>query len=121
MFVGVISDTHDRLPAIDRALALFERRNVQAVIHTGDVVAPFAARRLLVWTGSLYITYGNNDGERAGLKGVLPQIVDGPLSVELGGRRILVHHFVEEPLAELGRRHGRVAVSAGAAPLPRPR
>ena len=38
MLVGVLSDTHDRLPAIDRALSLFERRKVQAVIHPGDVV-----------------------------------------------------------------------------------
>lgn len=95
MLVGVLCDTHDRLPAIDRALSLFERRGVQAVIHAGDVVSPFAARRLLAWKGPLYITYGNNEGERAGLKGILPQIVDGPLFVELGGRRILVHHFVD--------------------------
>lgn len=95
MLIGVISDTHDRLPAIDRALALFGERDVAALIHPGDVIAPFAAKRLLAWKRPLYVTYGNNDGERAGLRNVLPQIQDGPLFVELGGRRILVHHFID--------------------------
>ncbi len=95
MLVGVISDTHDRLPSIDHALALFQERGVEAVIHPGDLIAPFAARRLLSYSGPLFVTYGNNDGERRGLKAILPQIVDGPLFVELGGRNILVHHFIE--------------------------
>jgi len=95
MIIGVISDTHDRLPMIDAALALFMRRRVEAVIHAGDFVAPFAVRRLLQYKGPLYGAYGNNDGERAGLKKLLPQLVDGPLWIELGGSRILVHHFIE--------------------------
>lgn len=93
MKIGILSDTHDRLPAIDAAIAEFLRCDVEAVIHAGDIVAPFAARRLLLWKGPLYVTYGNNDGERRGLKTVLPQIQDGPLSVEVGGRRIFVHHY----------------------------
>ncbi len=95
MLIGVISDTHDRLPLIDAALDLFARRSVEAVIHPGDFVAPFAVRRLLQYKGPLHVTYGNNDGERTGLKELLPQIQDGPLFVELDGRVILVHHFVD--------------------------
>ncbi|MCC6751040.1 MAG: metallophosphoesterase [Deltaproteobacteria bacterium] len=95
MRIGVLADTHDRLPLIDRALALFRERGVEVVIHAGDLVAPFAAKRLAAWTGPLHVVYGNNDGERKGLKEVLPQIQTGPLFVELGGRRILVHHFLD--------------------------
>lgn len=94
MIIGVLSDTHDRLPMIDAALALFAKRRVEAIIHAGDFVAPFAVRRLLRYDGPLYVTYGNNDGERAGLKELMPQVVDGPLLVELGGQRILVHHYI---------------------------
>ena len=94
MLVGVIADTHDRLPLIDAALAVFAERRVEAVIHPGDFVAPFAVRRLLEFDGPLYVTYGNNDGEREGLKSLLPQLQDGPLLIELGGRTILVHHFI---------------------------
>jgi hypothetical protein len=95
MRIGVLSDTHDRLPSIDRAIALFRKQDVEMVIHAGDLVAPFAARRLLTWTGSLHVIYGNNDGEREGLKRILPQIQDGPLWIEAGGKRILVHHYTE--------------------------
>ena len=99
MLVGLISDTHDRLPAIDRALQLFTARKVEALVHPGDIIAPFAAKPLRDYCEQanikLYVTYGNNDGERAGLKNVLPQIQDGPLQIALDGCRILVHHFIE--------------------------
>lgn len=95
MLVGIVSDTHDRLPMIDAALSLFERRRVEAVIHPGDFVAPFAVRRLLQYAGPLYATYGNNDGERAGLVELMPQVQDGPLLVDLSGRSVLIHHSVD--------------------------
>jgi putative phosphoesterase len=95
MQIGLISDTHDRLPTIRAALEMFRRRGITTLLHPGDVVAPFAAKLLAAWPGTLHITYGNNDGERKGLKGVLPQIQDGPLYVELGGRQVLLHHALD--------------------------
>ena len=95
MLVGVLSDTHDRLPMIDAALQIFAERRVEAIVHPGDFVAPFAVRPLLAFNGPIHVTYGNNDGEREGLKKLLPQLVDGPLFVALGGRTVLVHHFIE--------------------------
>src|SRR3990172_12213524 len=95
VLIGVISDPHDRLQMIDAAHDLFARRKVEALIHSGDFVALFAVRRLLKYKGPLYATYGNNDGERAGLKTLMPQVVDGPLRLRLGGRSILVHHFID--------------------------
>lgn len=95
MLLGVVSDSHDRLPAIIAAITLFQQRGVDAVLHAGDFVAPFAARALLRWTGPLHVVYGNNDGERPGLRAVLPQLQDGPLWLDLGGRRVLMHHFID--------------------------
>ena len=46
MKVGVISDTHDRLPTFRQALAMFKRLKVGAILHAGDLVAPFAAKLL---------------------------------------------------------------------------
>ena len=101
MKIGVVSDTHDRLPTFRRALATSQRLGVDAIFHAGDYVAPFAAK--LIAPASLatptYCIYGNNDGERAGLKKILPTLVDGPLRVELdtpaGKRIIAMHHFVD--------------------------
>ena len=77
------------------ALQQFRQRGITTVLHPGDIVAPFAAKVLAAWDGTLHVTYGNNDGERKGLKQVLPQIQDGPLPLHLGGRRILLHHALE--------------------------
>lgn len=95
MLVGVISDTHDRLPKIDAALRLFADRSVEAIVHPGDFIAPFALKPLLAFKGTIHATFGNNDGERAGLLKLLPTLVDGPLFAPLGGRTVLVHHFIE--------------------------
>ncbi len=95
MQIGVISDTHDRLPAIRAALHCFAPLGIQTLLHPGDIVAPFAARVLSAWPGTLHVIYGNNDGERAGLKKVLPGIQEGPLLLTLAGRTILLHHFIE--------------------------
>lgn len=104
MRIGVLSDTHDRLDTLRRALDLFQQRGVSVLFHPGDVVAPFTAKLLAAFPGTVHITYGNNDGERRGLKALLPQIQDGPQFVELAGRRILLHHALEWCVpAELAR------------------
>lgn len=97
MKIGVISDTHDRLPTFRRAVAMFKNLGVEAIFHAGDYVAPFAAELIVPDKLSvpLYCVYGNNDGERVGLKKLLPDIVDGPLRVELGGKTIVMHHFID--------------------------
>ena len=104
MKVGVISDSHDRMPTLRQALAMFKRLKVGAILHAGDLVAPFAAKLLndpdLVGDTPVFCIYGNNDGERAGLKKILPQIIDGPMRIELptasGKSRIVVmHHFID--------------------------
>ena len=95
MRIGVLSDTHDRLPMIDAAMDRFRAVGVDTLVHAGDVISPFAAKRLAQFPGTLHVVYGNNDGERAGLNGVLPQIQDGPIFLDLGGRRVLVHHALD--------------------------
>ncbi|MEM9883488.1 MAG: metallophosphoesterase [Planctomycetota bacterium] len=104
MKIGVLSDTHDRLPTFRRALELFRRLDVDAVFHAGDLVAPFAAKLLTPDDGPLspstpiHVIYGNNDGERDGLKQILPQIADGPLRVTLdaspGPKTVIMGHYL---------------------------
>ncbi len=97
MKIGVISDTHDRLPTFARAMSLFKRLQVEAVFHAGDYIAPFAARLISAEAVSVpvHCVLGNNDGEKKGLKAVLPQVVDGALTVKLAGRTIVMHHFID--------------------------
>ena len=97
MKIGVISDTHDRLTSFRKAISLFKRMNVDAIFHAGDYIAPFAAKIISpdVLTIPTYCVYGNNDGERDGLKAVLPNLIDGPLVTSLAGRKIVMGHFVD--------------------------
>jgi len=97
MLVGVLSDTHDRVPLIAEALALFAGRGVGAVVHAGDICSPFAAKALRAVADRcpLHVIFGNNEGETAGLMTILPQLRRGPLRLELDGRKVLVHHFDE--------------------------
>ncbi len=97
MKIGVISDTHDRLPTFRRAVLLFQRLKVDAIFHAGDYVAPFAAKLIApeVLSIPLHCCFGNNDGERVGLKKVLPNIVDGLVKVKLSGKTIVMNHFID--------------------------
>ena len=100
MLVGLMSDTHDRLEAIDAAVEVFNARGVGYVLHAGDHVAPFVVRRYgalsCPWRG----IFGNNDGERAGLLRVSEGRIAGEvLRLELGGLPLLVCHRKEQGLA----------------------
>lgn len=100
MKIGIISDTHDRLTTMRQGLQELKRREVDAVLHPGDYVAPFAAKLLVdpevaPTEVPLHCIFGNNDGEREGLKKTLPQLQDGPWRGELGGRSVVMHHWVE--------------------------
>lgn len=73
--------------------------NIDMLLHAGDFIAPFAAKMLIdpqiAPQVPLHCIYGNNDGERAGLKNILPQLVDGPLHVQAGDCNIVMHHWIE--------------------------
>jgi len=63
MKVGVLSDTHDRLPAIREAVERFNAEGVELVLHAGDFVSPFVALALKELRAPLVGVFGNNDGD----------------------------------------------------------
>jgi len=54
MIIGIISDTHDNLPEIEKAVKLFNQKKVGFVLHAGD----FVARLLLINLKSLLANGG---------------------------------------------------------------
>jgi len=64
MKIGILSDTHDRLPTIDRAVERFNAEAVDLVLHAGDFVSPFTAIPLAKLKAELHGVFGNNDGDR---------------------------------------------------------
>jgi len=65
--IGIIADTHDRLPKIARAAECFNDLHVDCIYHAGDYVAPFALARFEALACPLVGVFGNNDGEKQGL------------------------------------------------------
>lgn len=98
--LGILSDTHDQLDRIRAALVLLESRGAEGLLHLGDIVSPFALKAVLKFNGPLYMIFGNNDGEKKGLRAIFPEIKDGPHVFELEGRKLGVAHSVEEIPAE---------------------
>ena len=108
MLVGILADSHDNLPALAKAVSLFNRKNVEAVLHAGDLVAPFTEREMRKLNMPVHITFGNNDGEKLGLKAVYgDKIQRPPLSLTLDNRKILILHEPDnlDAVADSGHYH----------------
>ena len=97
MKIGLISDSHDNIPLIKKAVDAFNARKAEFVLHAGDYIALFAVDAL---KGGLSCpfkgVYGNNDGEKQGLAKISKgNIVDPPLELELAGKKIFIAHSLE--------------------------
>ena len=86
MLVGVISDTHDNLPLIDKAIERLNLEKVSLVLHAGDYVSPFVVPRFKALNARLIGVLGNNDGDHEQLK----KQFDASENCELRGRFALV-------------------------------
>ena len=110
MKIGVLSDTHDNLVNLRRAVASFAARGVGAVLHAGDFCSPFTLQEFapLAEKGvKMHAVFGNNDGDRVLLVrrgGDFCDFSDGSATIELGGRRIVLMHYPD--LAEALQRSG---------------
>ena len=49
-------------------------------------------KEILKFKGAAYGCFGNNDGEKAGIRKLWPAVADPPCELRLGGRRILLTH-----------------------------
>lgn len=59
-----MSDSHDNMEAIKKAVKFFNEKKVKAVLHAGDIVSPFTVRAFQELESKLYLVFGNNDGDR---------------------------------------------------------
>jgi putative phosphoesterase len=99
MRVGLMADSHDRLPAIAEFVKLMQASGVSMLIHAGDYCAPFALRPIEEASMSLAGVFGKNDGDTQGLlakasAGFGAEIFESPHSFEVGGQRLLVVHDI---------------------------
>jgi putative phosphoesterase len=83
MKIGIISDTHDDIENVRRAIDIFNKEDVRYVIHAGDYVFPGIVMEFRRLNSKLIGVLGNNDGEKGQLLKAFLDI-DGDLKGELG-------------------------------------
>lgn len=99
MLVGVLSDIHDNLPNLERALSDLRAREAETVLFLGDFCSPIPARQLAGYGGTVHCVFGNGDGDRFAIRGITPPaggafILHGEWAeLELDGRAVALTHY----------------------------
>jgi len=99
--ICIVSDSHDRADAIERAVREAKARGAEAVIHCGDLIGAQTVKPALAHGLPVHLIHGNNIGDTQALhfqmakSGGLLRYHGPDARVELGGRRIFVVHYPE--------------------------
>ncbi len=95
MLIGVMSDSHDNLDAIRKAVEFFNREKVRLVVHAGDIISPFTIRVFRELACPIKAVTGNNDGDVSTLRKMFEnkgEIYTFFFSAEVDGVKIAVNH-----------------------------
>ncbi len=102
MKIGVMADTHDRLPLLDRAVTRLNESEVSLVLHAGDFISPFVVSHFKPLEARLIGVFGNNDAELELLRRRFSEIdaqVEGRFKeLEVAGLRIAILHGDDQEL-----------------------
>ncbi len=81
MKIAIVSDSHDNIWKL--AAAMPHLAEADAVIHCGDLVAPFMIIRLIKGTDGkpVHLVWGNNDGD----KGLIAEVASQAENITLHG------------------------------------
>ena len=105
MLIGIMSDTHDNLILVKKAIELFNDRKVGYVIHAGDYTSPFTLKLFKELRCKYVGIFGNNDGDKLLLlERAEGNIRNQPYIFTLNNRKIVVmhEHNVADALADSG-------------------
>lgn len=112
MNIGLISDTHDHVPHIKKAVEIFMSRKADLVLHAGDYCSPFT---IPPFAGlPLKGVFGNNDGDHYLLmqkfNAINAELAGYFLELEASGRKIAVYHGTAAPITSALHRCGEYDV-----------
>jgi hypothetical protein len=97
MKVGLMADSHDRLPAIAELLKRMRDGGATMVLHAGDYVSPLALKPFEDLHMTLAGVFGKNDGDHQSLlsragAGFGLEIFESPHSFDVAGQQIMLAH-----------------------------
>jgi putative phosphoesterase len=99
MKVGLMADSHDRIPAVAELLRQMREAGATMVLHAGDYVSPIVLKPFEDLHMTLQGVFGRNDGDPQGLlsragAGFGLEIFESPHSFEVSGHQILLTHDI---------------------------
>ncbi len=101
MKIMLISDTHDNMFVIRKISLLVDRYEPDLIIHCGDYISPFAARKLRDTGRRIIGVWGNNDGDKHKILEILQNskfsIYIQPAEVEINGQQGIIFHGWKSP------------------------
>ena len=108
MLIGILSDSHDNIPYLYKAVEIFNKRKVACVLHAGDFVSPFTSKPLSNLGCNFIGVFGNNDGDKLLLKDRfkdIGEIYDDIYEDVIEGKKIILIHkdTLVEKLAKSGK------------------
>jgi uncharacterized protein len=113
MRVGLMADSHDRIPAVAELLRLMRDAGATMVLHAGDYVSPLVLKPFEDLHMALAGVFGKNDGDRQSLQsrasaGLGIELFESPHSFEVGGHQILLVHDIGDVQKRSIRSHSIV-------------
>jgi len=111
MRIAIMSDSHDNIPNMEKALKYINEQGINFIIHCGDLAAPAMLSEVIIpnFKGQLHLVYGN-----VGDPDLLEQMAKSYKNVkvhgdrgevEVEGKKIGFCHFPDEAkrMAETGQ------------------
>ncbi len=102
--IAIFSDSHDNLWNLEKALAQATERDVQVLLHCGDMSAPFVIKIMAErFSGPIHLIFGNNEGDGRAIQmltATFPHVTHHGdyAELELFGRKIAMIHYPEPAL-----------------------
>jgi putative phosphoesterase len=102
MKIAILSDTHSRVATVERALALVAQRDVELILHCGDIEDADTVR---LFPANTHFVFGNCDHDKPGIRRAVADIgatLHEPLGrLVLGKRSLAFLHGDDQRLLEM--------------------
>lgn len=100
MKIAVLSDIHDNIWTLAKALKRVKKEKCKAIIFCGDFVSPFVVSQLVEMKIPMWGVFGNNEGDRYSIADVeyrnpeqLHLYDRGLFEFNLDGKKFAIHHY----------------------------
>ena len=110
MKIAILSDIHDNVWNLEKALSRTELQDTQAMLFCGDLCAPFIVKLIgQGYSQAVHMVLGNNDGDVAAIMANATNFTNIHIHGEyfrgeIGGKTIAINHYPDKSriLAEMG-------------------